>query len=59
MKCPRDKPWKEIMRYQTDQVQLPIHKKGPRNHDINWIFAHPKALKKSPIHSAKAFLELG
>jgi hypothetical protein len=28
-----------------DQIQLPVHSKGPRNHDINWFFAAPKFQK--------------
>jgi hypothetical protein len=45
---PGAEPWKEILRYRADQIQLPVHGKGPRNHDINWLFATPKFQKITP-----------
>ncbi len=33
------------MRYRADQIQLLIHGKDPRNHDINWLLAAPKLQK--------------
>jgi hypothetical protein len=37
-----DEPWKEILRHRVDRIQLPVHGKGPINHDINWFFDGPK-----------------
>jgi hypothetical protein len=37
-----DEPWKEILKHCVDQIQFLVHGKGPRNHDINWLFVAPK-----------------
>jgi hypothetical protein len=34
-----------VLVFCTDQVQLLVHGKGPRNHDINWFFTTPKLQK--------------
>jgi hypothetical protein len=40
--APRGETWKEILKHQTYQVHLPMHGKGSRILNINWLFAAPK-----------------